>query len=1333
MAFDLPLTQDDRNFLVDTKENSQDLNTQIDDSSITVSTEIAKFLLVDTPFKKKLDPIHVDIFCYEEELRRLDGTSVLQPLQETSLTVANTSGNESRLYLNDGRLIITEDSVEILNIPLYPVRGYSRSEPAGLNFDIWSRDRFGSTTSTKHASTIFTIDDTHRKLKVRFDGSLEVEVDVSEIISIIQEDETIFAVTTGEETTGNLSIFPITPGTDVLRLLSGELITILVRGTDYTIDYTTGEIAFLIPMPDDNELLASYHNIVQIEASALASTIQLLLQQADASLENAACIFNTSIQTFTIVSSHGGPTASVEVIDASEYDIRTMLGFTTQFLITGKYQNNLLNVEIDGEENEIKIADFRLCFEDADLGYNNDDIGFDWSGSLTSILGYDGYNRLGPMFCSGINNGKDIARSIEAQLRMVGSGGFKDAEVKYYTDSQTFIIYSGTMGPDSSVHVKAASDSLRDVRSLIGFATPGVDPAEERGNEEFFDTMQKLCVKLVSVPITVYGLSSPDTLSHSILYTKPDGVNINSDFQDFDMTTTKIYDDGSRGLPRLFPNGKVVVDGTNNRIDFMEEINVEISAHIEVGTYNENELADAVAYALNSEFPGSPYACSYDYQTKKFTISRTGNFWLLWQTGEHAINSIANYLGFAISDLSGDDSYTGGSQVSYQMQDFFYPYFCSQFDGQPKAKDYTVDEQSALFKEEEYLGYENGSSNLNKLMTMYLSGINDNEIVLYSWEDLALTEYLKVDQEYQAIRYHRGAYANHISETDATIDQKTTAYNSLKLNYDDLKLNRAYHASILNITYNENTYYAGDDFSDGGSENLTVNVTLPEKVYYKPAPDVRYVSSPTQIQGYFSPYELMNNTVSFIPETIPAFNISADPGTKGYSYSTPDSDGYNIQTYADTTASVLSSNSGPYNMSTGNSLSISVDGNSIQTITIDAISGYTESRVDVFNGFVIRPGFNDKIDFRVGLTSYSITIAQGSYTGENLATEIETRLNLEQGLLGSFTVQYDTFLANKFMIDYSTDIFSLLWNTGANASTSAKFILGFDSVDLTGNPAYFSDNVVIFPVQTNVNDTFSISIDGVSNLNPLVIPQGLYDSTTILTVIDSAISNDPAFLPADFTVFYIGNKIRIRSETLGNSSTIQVYEGGITDFLRTVALDGDVPVYGGSDVNDITAVTVQEVVIVFNNKISGISASNDNNKVRITTDSSLGSVSSIQITGGTCRTVLGFNIGTTSGTDRDNKLRVIIDGDLTKDPISLDDSETSISGEDVASNITSLLRDIGTGGYADSHCTFNETTVFQTFTNSLRIISGTYGITSTVYVSDRTIKIDSSNNVISFE
>ena len=1565
---DLPLIQDDKNLLTEEQEDTAQQNEAIENSSVTITTEIAKLLLVDVPFKKKLDPVHVDIFEFEEELRRLNGTSIIQPLQEKGFTISDTSGSLARLYINNERLIIlrktltsTESHIiatgtisltvssglsllksqaiaiiynnydydnkmqgtitsydnslgllvvkvnttvgsgtfsswdiytEIVNVPLFPVRGYSKSQFAGSNLDIWSRDRFGSTTSSI-VDSIFTIDDNNKKLAVRFDGTTDVEIDFSTLLNIEQTnelvqvtgstatlnnplvlptsdtislsqditDEVIFELTKSVKTT--LTIFDLTKGTeksatikiaepdtsvtisyvlppkvypptlpieadssivmtlvkdtdyslsdlgvvtflttvlanyqmiaiytsdyqkepttatlenshvisgsDVITMssdtkgiqelvrgidysidnLSGVIIFLksvlagykmtisytsgydYVRGVDYVIEDSSGLITFLTPVDLNYQMTAAYKYQIKINATSVASTIQLLLQQANPSLATCACIFNEGIKTFTIVSPHSKQpsTSSVEVIAATDSDLKTVLGFDDQYMIQGKFQNNLLNVEIDGTEAEIKIQDFRRCFVDSvgGRGSNNDDIGFYWSGD--SILGMMGRNKVGPLFCSGINNGKDVAKSIEAQLRMVGSGGFKDATVHYFTKDNTFIIYSGTMGSSSSVHVLAASDLDRDVRTLLGFNPP----EEERGHETSYDTLQALYDKLnATTNIEATDLIAPtDRMSHSILYQKVDGIKINSDFQNYDIMTTKIYDDGSRGLPRLYPNGKLVIDDSNNKINFFETADVEKTATIENGTYdNETFVADEIRDALN--LVSSGYSCTYNTKTKKFIISKGSTFSLLWQTGRNALNEIGNYIGFDVTADSGPAPiHQSNRQVVFSAQDFFYPavgnsdtfYYPNQFNGTPRVPDHTVDEQSALLKEEEYLTDESITNNFidrMKNMSAY-----DNEVILDSWEQLAALELAKVNQEFIAIRAHRGAYENHISEinTDTQIINKTAAYQNIQLNKTNLD-NNAPHARILKSTLNTRQFVPNTNFTEGGSETLKFSVatgSYGRRIYNKFAPLVKYVTESKHVPGKISGF--LTTLATYTPEPLSAFNVTNNAVVK-------------------TRATVLSTNSGTYDMSLGNTLKMKIDGGSEQTATFDATPGYVESRVDTFDMFVIKTGINDTIDFSEGVSyantnsldetyalqdedqlgisvdggtvqyatfntadfvdisnataaeivavlnsdwssvtasvdgsrikvthdtlgAYNfqisdgtgnpnvqlgfstsliqgfgllyVVVPQGVYTGSSLATTIQSLLNSTG--TSSYTVDYNSTNVNKFTLTSDglggTGIFELLWDTGSHTLNSIGFTLGFDTSDDVGTLAYASDNLVEFSVLTDVNDTFTIEIDGVMSAGNIVISQGNYLVAGLIAEMTTQIVNDPSFDSSDFTITYPANRFRITSGTKGTSSSVDIYEG-TNDFLRTVSLDGDVPVHGGGDVGDISAVTVDEVCSVLNLEISYISASNDSNKVRITTFPSEGSTSSIQITGGTCRTIIGFDLLIYYGHDVDS-------------------------------------------------------------------------------------------------
>jgi hypothetical protein len=1614
------LTQSDQNILEDSKQNTQDQNQSIQQSSVTITTEIASLLLVDVPFKKQLDPIHVNIFAFEEELRRLNGTSIIQPLQEKGFTISDTSSNFARLYINNGRLIITENTIlpvsvvltidvglkilnvgpslslsvgqfiviaydfynqmqgeivaynsstgslsvnvititgsgtystwsiytQIFNGPLFPMRGYSRSRFAGTqqtgtitnlsttisgltstaklrstgiiktagsfviganyiivfigstdftligassnavgvtftatgvgsgtgtattnpgqfvsgtgipknafimsiasstsiiisqpcttsgsititfgsDFDIWSRDRYGATTSSKQTGSPYIIDKYHKKLKVTFDGVTTVEIDLSNLISIDQVDEVVISNTLGTETAVQLKYFPVISSTDSISLslssfvlidkaqymvdyntgiitflqairsgfkmtadyenldgtysetvfenttgaetvaqlthipMFGSIVTLtttfitinLVRGTDYNIDYSTGYVTLLTPIVDNVQMLASYENSANVLPSSLASSIQLLIQNSDPSLEKIACVFNISINTFTIISG-SGPSASVQVVPCSdlivgEIDLMNYLGFDQQFMIQGKYQNNLLNVAIDAtlagnfvvdakytivsigttdftsigassntvgliftatgmgsgtgvaatssQISEIKISDFRRCFQDANLGYDNDDLGYDWSGGLDKPLGYIGANKVGPLFCSGISNGKDVAKSIEAQLRMVGSGGFINAKVSYFTRDNIFIIYSGTMGPNSSVHVIPASDSDRDAMNLVGYVFPPVFPEEERGNEQYYNTLRDLYDKLATVShIQVSGLNNPSTLSHSILYQQLNGVNISSSFNDnVDLTTTLIYDYGSRGLPRLYPNGKLVIDSSNNMINFFETTDIELAVTIASGTYtSEHDVATVIQSAL-----GSGYTCTYSSQQKKFTIAKnTGSFGLLFQTGANALTGIGNYIGFNTSDKTLATSFTSDFQVTFQMTDYFNPFLPNQFDGAPKAPDYTVDEYSALLYEQLILGLE---SPILVALQNELT-LNNNEVLLDGWESIANIEFFKTQQEDTALRYQKGAYVSHISENDSVTTNIDTALANLTPNFNNLTSLETHillhsHAAILNLTQYLQSFSVSP---------VTIVAGAGSKIYNNPPILVSYENVLKQITGRWNLPYLFCSSTTFTPDIVISTLTNNRDGVEGYSYSGQTPSGSFFIT-DDTNAVVTGTTTGPFDLSVSNTLLFEIDGGGAQTAEATATAGYTQSRSAATSGFVIKANTNDWIDFKEAITELHAQISPGVYDVASLTTEIQNKMNAAGTYI--YSVSY---AANTFAIT-TTSIFQLLFLTGVHNSTSIAYTMGYSILDHSGSLVYIAEGFSIFPVITGVNDTFITSING-SSSSIVTISQGRYNSSGLIIEMTNKIGLQ---IPVgQFNITYSSDLFVITSTIRGTVSVVEVYEG-TNDFLRTIKLDADVPVHGTGNVANVATVSVDEFVSILS-VLSGFTVSNSSNHIKMQTNSILGSLSSIEFTGGSAIAILGFVVGTTTGIDANNRLKVDIDGDLSKPDIIL--TTGTLTGSQIASDIQTKLQVIGSGGYAASICTWNETTVWASFTNAFRIVSGTRGISSTVNVS----------------
>ena len=1455
MSFSLPTNQADKNLLNSTVSDLTQQNEQLAAANATTLLDIARALQVDFPFKKLLDPTHVDIFSYEEELRRLNGQTVSQPLQESGFSVNDISGNPARITVIDGRLKIVQNGTETINVPIIPMKGYSKSFTTNGSFNLWSRDSYGSSTSKKNTASNFTLDLMHYKLHILQDGTRDVEIDFS--------------------------------------------------------------TAYILPKT--------------LDIQTITATMQTMFRNLGA---NVSVIYNNAIRTFSIISGTQGLGSSIRVLDASTADMKSLIKFDQQVFIDGRNANNLLNVEVDGVSKELKLGDFRLCTVDPELGNNNDDMGIYWTGDPTVPVGLVGYEALGPLQPSGINNGDKVASSIQSQMM---HAGFKDCVVNYFSSpsDQTFQIFSGSMGLGSSVRVLPASDPLRDARLLLGFTdAPFVMPREERGKETYYDTLGKLYDLLAGV-VSVSAPSDVNRASHSILYTQPVGVNVKSAFQDYNLMTTKVYDDASRGWPRLYPNGKVTIDASNDKIDFCEIVNVEKTASVEHGLYeNETFLAEAITAALNSQATvPNVFTCSYSAKNKTFIINvdPVSSFEILWQRGSHALNGIGSYVGF-FADSVGATSYVS-QVVSFSNPDYFNPVMVSQLSGLSSVFDFSVDEKSAINKERELLTFES-------VAAMQSATSYDNEILINAWEQLATKELSAAQQEKSALLAQSGAYANNLNNvsaesSDSLLIEKQNALVSVEQNIDDLAPLLASHDKLLNISYGTDIYYAGINFTEGDFETLSLSIPSGAnntKIYNKPAPVVTNLGDGKIIAGRFSPAGLFTNSAIFTLEDNEAFSIKGLlTGSAGYSYSRP---GSNFNIVEDTAASVTGTNVESFMMSPGDSIDMRIDG-IFESASFVATAGYVESSSPIASNFIIKAGMNDTLDFSegfsdavndsinetfsllngdqlglsidggvnlvatfsgtsasqtggvvnlpvnviastndrfnlsvdgvnntviVGAATYStigalvtslqnaidlvfgvgkvivsssfgvvmiesavsgtsssistseingflgninflspitmfstgnvadlskvtadevvlvlssvwigvtimkigshvqvvqsattgnhtiqisdisgtpnaqlgfstslvssvgdfaITISAGAYDGASLATSITSLMNSVGGK-STYTVTYSGSSFN--LVSNGVAIFKLLFGTGANVAKSIAFMLGFNSSDKTGILNYSSDVSVQFPVVSGINDSFDIVID--SNSASIIIDQGQYTSGSLVTEISNKLVL--AFNPSASIVSYTGSFV-ITSGSAGTASNVTT-SAGVNDFLQTILLNFSS--IGSGNVLNIASVSAGEVATVLST-LTGINVEAISGVIKITTTSVLGSVSSIEFVSGACLSIFGFS-GLYVGVDGNNKLKVNIDFDDNETAILLS-TGTSLSGESVASDIQAKLQTIGTGGYAAAKCTYNETTIAQVFTNSLRIISGTIDALSSVNVSDKTIEISSLNNTLVFE
>lgn len=97
-----------------------------------------------------------------------------------------------------------------------------------------------------------------------------------------------------------------------------------------------------------------------------------------------------------------------------------------------------------------------------------------------------------------------------------------------------------------------------------------------------------------------------------------------------------------------------------------------------------------------------------------------------------------------------------------------------------------------------------------------------------------------------------------------------------------------------------------------------------------------------------------------------------------------------------------------------------------------------------YGTFDIIMGRNDKLDFNesVGGTEITLTLTPGTYTGDDLATQIKTQFD-DSDATGVYTVVYNHNTA-KYTIKSTLSYEGLLWATGKNAHRSVGRTIGFD-------------------------------------------------------------------------------------------------------------------------------------------------------------------------------------------------------------------------------------------------------------------------------------------------
>lgn len=117
------------------------------------------------------------------------------------------------------------------------------------------------------------------------------------------------------------------------------------------------------------------------------------------------------------------------------------------------------------------------------------------------------------------------------------------------------------------------------------------------------------------------------------------------------------------------------VDATNNQMNFRVGVTT-YTITISPGQYDAVALAGLIQAAMTSQTANS-WVVSYNSNTKKYTITGTSAFVLLFSTGVNASTSLWRVMGFASSNgLGGIDTPSGTSTTSTQVAQLTYPLVC---------------------------------------------------------------------------------------------------------------------------------------------------------------------------------------------------------------------------------------------------------------------------------------------------------------------------------------------------------------------------------------------------------------------------------------------------------------------------------------------------------------------------------------------------------------------------------------------------------------------------------------------------------------------------------
>jgi hypothetical protein len=184
------LSERDRGLIQNKIDELKKNNTQLQESITEGLREVNNLTLFDISSKKFVDEKHAHVYSLEEERRLLTGKTIIAPVQENAFQVTTTEPSTT-ISINDGRFLAKKNNIPFVDVPIISSRAFIVSKSVGPDFEIWTRDRYGSSTSEKNVPQTYRIHSGNNKLKVKIDNVEKEIIIIDEDILTSQTDGTL--------------------------------------------------------------------------------------------------------------------------------------------------------------------------------------------------------------------------------------------------------------------------------------------------------------------------------------------------------------------------------------------------------------------------------------------------------------------------------------------------------------------------------------------------------------------------------------------------------------------------------------------------------------------------------------------------------------------------------------------------------------------------------------------------------------------------------------------------------------------------------------------------------------------------------------------------------------------------------------------------------------------------------------------------------------------------------------------------------------------------------------------------------------------------------------